>query len=694
MKQSNCQLSLFVILLFAFLYVPNPLKSQSDGDKYFFAKDFPHNGEVYRITASRNGSGIDFMVTKDSQKDSFNMVALNSLPVFTLQLESIFKKFKTNEEEFKPLSDLLDNMLTDLSTKMIDTTFTMTDGLKKSFHAQFNKMVELKGCDAVFAERQAFNTVLENEDHETITSFFENERLFCEDNVAVQEEAEEKSIRQLAGTLYEGIIKNSLVDPNDATKAGSIIVEEKVKIFDCEKDSAAVQEYAKLEKDRLVKEVTAQMLDVHFKKDPGSVVFEAEDPDMEHLKKLKLQKIKEELQRDSAIVANIAEATTKKISTKYFIGDQCNLYFEVDSVEFEFENGGLHNVKALGTINGIPQLFENYYPMSFSTKLAINREDGYNMRSAWGRNKMVINTRDLFKYNYHQSNRNENYAPKDQVVTVKPSRQGVLLYKERTSEILKAKVFTDLVGLDDEQPNGLIQTEFSKPVNLNTKPWGIFGKYQSSYLIVLNKMEPLLTFNKIEQDEKSIPITKKGDNSVVTYSDVLRYRKASLGVDVEAIQLSIPSLHSVFSITGGLHYSLITFEQEFENTTTNGDTVMIETNSFTNLARDVGFGIHWQINASDKYQFRLSYSPRYMRLFGNDDPNKDIIPVANLRASEPVDATDRTERFQLFEFLASAQLSARGDLFLRGRYNFLKDNTNQNFFQIQLGYSFFFFSQN
>lgn len=693
MKQSNSQLSLLVILLFAFLYVPIPLDGQLNGDKYFFAKDFPHNGEVYRITASRDGSGIDFMITKGSQKDSFNMVALNSLPVFTLQLETVFKKFRTDSDEYEPLSSSLNNMLTDLSTKMSDTTFTMTDGLKKSFHSQINKLVQLQGCDAVFAERPAFNTVLENEDHETITSFFENERLFCEDNVIAQEEAEAKSIRQLAGTLYEGIIKNSLVDPNDATKAGSIIVEEKVKIFDCEKDSSAVMEYTNFEDEKLLQEVTSRMLDTHFKKDKGTVVFKADDPDAALLEKLLGAKDKEQKQRDSSLVASIVEASAARVAS-YLINGNCNLYFDVDSVEFEFENGGLYNVKALGTINGIPQLFENYYPFSFSTKLAINSEDGYNMRSAWGRNKMVINTRDLFKYNYYQSNRNENYAPRDQVVTVKPSRQGVLLYKERTSEILKAKVFTDLVGLDDEQPNGLIQTEFSKPVNLNTKPWGIFGKYQSSYLILLNKMEPTLTFNKIEQDEKSIPITKKGDNSVVTYSDVLRYRKASLGVDVEALQLSIPSLHSIFSVTGGLHYSLITFEQDVENTAANGDTVMIETNSFTNLARDVGFGIHWQINASDKYQFKLSYSPRYMRLFGNDDPQKDIIPVVNLRASDQVDATDRTERYQLFEFLASAQLSDRGDLFLRGRYNFLKNNTNQNFFQIQLGYSFFFFSQN
>ena len=693
MKQSNCQLSLLLIFIFIILPIENTLLAQSNGDKYFYAKDFPHNGEVYKITATREGSGIDFMVTKGSQRDSFNMVALNSLPVFTLQLEQIFKKFKTNEEEFKPLSDLLDNMLTDLNSKMSDSTFTMTDGLKKSFHAQFNKMVEMQGCDAVFAERQPLNNILNNEDHESITAFFKNERLFCEDNVATKEEANAKSIRQLAGTLYEGIIKNSLVDPNDATKAGSIIVEEKVKILDCEKDSAAVMEYTNFEDEKLLQDVTSRMLDTHFKKDKGTVVFKADDPDAALLEKLKSAKDKEQEQRDSSLVASIVEASASRIAS-YLINGNCNLYFVVDSVEFEFENGGLQNVKALGTINGVPQLFENYYPFSFSTKLSINPKNGYNLRSGWGKNRMLVNTRDLFKYNYHQSNRNENYAPKDQVVIVKPSRQGVLLYKERTSEILKAKVFTDLVGLDDEQPNGLIQTEFSKPVNLNTKPWGIFGKYQSSYLIVLNKMEPVLTFNKIEQDEKSIPITKKGDNSVVTYSDVLRYRKASLGVDIEALQLSIPSLHSVFSVSGGLHYSLITFQQETESASTNGDTLMIEANSFTNLARDVGLGIHWQINASDKYQFRLTYSPRYMRLFGNDDPDKDIVPVVNLRASEPVDATDRSERFQLFEFLASAQLSDRGDLFLRGRYNFLQNNTNQNFFQIQLGYSFFFFSQN
>ncbi len=307
----------------------------------------------------------------------------------------------------------------------------------------------------------------------------------------------------------------------------------------------------------------------------------------------------------------------------------------------------------------------------------------------------MIEVRDLFFYNYNLLLRTENYSPKDQTLYVIPTESGKLVFKERTSEILKAKVFTDFIGLNGNDPNGLVQLEFSKPVNIVTKVFP-FSRYNSFYVIFLNRFEPKFTLNKLEDDDSELAIKLVDTFRVANYNDVMRYKRASLGFRIEAIRFGLPAFQSVFSIAYEHNYNIVRFSEEVSEKLPDTDSTLVSTNIFSNLTRDLGIVFKWDINPSDKYQFSLSYARKIFKFYPNDvDP---IIPVTNQKDAKfetrKFDGSPDSESYHTFEFLASAQLSKRGELFFRGRYHFLNENKNQNYFQTQLGYSFYFFKEN
>ena len=75
---------------------------------------------------------------------------------------------------------------------------------------------------------------------------------------------------------------------------------------------------------------------------------------------------------------------------------------------------------------------------------------------------------DVFRNDYRLLNQTANYSPKDQVICIRPGEKGKVIKKEKVTNILKAKVFSDFVGFNSSKPNGLIQTEVSHRFYFNT----------------------------------------------------------------------------------------------------------------------------------------------------------------------------------------------------------------------------------
>ena len=120
-----------------------------------------------------------------------------------------------------------------------------------------------------------------------------------------------------------------------------------------------------------------------------------------------------------------------------------------------------------GRIDDVPLKFTNYIPIAFSTKKHYDQLDK-GMYHLWEEHhdEYVIRLDELIKYNENLRLDTRGYNPKDTVMFFKTPAVNKPVYRERSSRILKAKIFSDFVGLDETEPNGLIQTEISKKIDL------------------------------------------------------------------------------------------------------------------------------------------------------------------------------------------------------------------------------------
>jgi len=641
----------------------------------FYSKDFSFENEVFRISVKNENNLFKFSLLYENQNKSFDLVSLNDDLVFHLKLSSTMQSVITaKKENYDSLSNVLNDSLSNLKASILsDRNYSLDKNYLATYKNIIDQLASIKGCDSVFFNRPLMAFCINKDSSDNVYKIFENFKEGCLSSSEKLSEEKEKKLLELSLKLIKEIRNKSRITRDDASEAGSITVRRKVEIRTDETQSNYSEKVKEFEKSI---KIWSESLYVD---DPRRKTYEQFEKKTEDTG---------ENQNQNILASN--QNTTD--------------YVEIDSVQFEFESDQLKNIKAVGKYKGFPIIFTNSYPISFSTKSDGN--SGISLFSEGFGPIRIINSNELFFYNFNLLNFTENYAPKDQTIFVKPNSRGQVLFKEKNTEILKTKVFTDFVGMNSNEPNGLLQLEFSKPISMRTKVIP-FNEYSKNYTLFLGKIEPIFTLNKIEEDEDELPVIKSNNKPLISFNDILKYRRASLGTELSFFKVGIPSLHSEFSILTDINFSLV--DIAWQDTVTSVVQTIIETDSvlnvqsdnitehrFTHLTRDIGLTLQWDIFPSDKYQLSLRYSYKWFKFYPKDDV-EPIIPFVNLnklesQSIEDIDKLDVTETYHTFELLGTARLSKKGDLFIRGRYNFFDRNVRQQFFQIQFGYSYFFFA--
>ena len=179
---------------------------------------------------------------------------------------------------------------------------------------------------------------------------------------------------------------------------------------------------------------------------------------------------------------------------------------DVDSLVIEFYDGTIKDMCLFThTSCGAIVIFSNLMPISFSSKYDITK-----LSARSDRNRKLY----AYKIYYNQGHfenppttpfvyidevldyvrfiklLTEDYSPSNQVVTVKPGQPLMQLEKETTSQIVEARIYSDLVGIDDDQPNGLIQVEAWKKLMLNTKNFAVFPESEPNSVIRKSAKHP------------------------------------------------------------------------------------------------------------------------------------------------------------------------------------------------------------
>lgn len=362
--------------------------------------------------------------------------------------------------------------------------------------------------------------------------------------------------------------------------------------------------------------------------------------------------------------------------------ENTSLDYLIKKVEIQFADGGINNilVEALSPNENNPNnvaKFRNNSPISISSKFDPENftkflllHDG--ATGMLGSDKFYsIKLHELLRYDIILENNKEDYSPQDTIITLTPSIFSAEVLKDKTSKILTARTFTDLVGIDDQQPNGLIQIEVFRKFNFMTR------RYQQTRTIndgILTYIQPMFALTKIEENKRFLSINNAPNiqNSfIINPIEILRYQQFNFGIDLNIYNVNFPDVKS--KIFFDIHYDLGRTTLTFEESETSNILTRLNYSTY-------GSTIYYQILPDSRFGFKSGYDVRYQSVHAKEIslPDNKKVPLIN----------DDLKWYGTYWFLGNFKTNPNSELFFRLRYHHRYQESESNFLEIQLGASF------
>jgi hypothetical protein len=412
-------------------------------------------------------------------------------------------------------------------------------------------------------------------------------------------------------------------------------------------------------------------------------------------------------------------------SSNYYQGTLSRLLVRhyIHRVEAETDEGALKNIsvylvapdslKQLGVSPRKFLIFKNQFPISISGKFDYEKFSKinlycYNCSGIDGLSR-YIKLSDLAILDIVYENDKEDYSPSNRVFSATPSNPIVELKKERRSRILEIAAFTDFVGLDKNEPNGLIQFEVKRRININTKhrllvrgkknvellsqidlgevyvspspkktnadiEYDIRSrkdstsiktivipnkKFRSPYFNFLSYIEPKLLFSKLEENNRFLD-SAKAVGGVIDPLSLYQFQLASFGLNLQILRFSFPQIKLQWNFLNTAVYWGRT--RVALSTDTTGPSVALNTKNWE-------FGSNVTFRPDNRWGASLGFAY--------------ILPAI---WNSEYQLTTKNGLFQ-YQFDSWLRTGDDGKLFFRYRWTFENKNRNSNFTQIQLGYS-------
>ena len=374
-------------------------------------------------------------------------------------------------------------------------------------------------------------------------------------------------------------------------------------------------------------------------------------------------------------------------------------YAKINKIEMQFERGFIEAIKVWITLGSSEFIFENIYAIGFSsvnnyknlayTKLFIRNgsKDNYNY---------YIYASDIFRnYDNRLNNYTRDYSPADTSFSLNPAEYPeITLRKEKYINLIDAKLYGDLTGIDDTKPNGLLQIEVSKRFNINTsriQPGG--NRSDFGYF---NYFELFGSLSKIEQNNKQLILHNAGiinngniiSPNYATNLDFLRYENYSTGINVGLMLFDMPDNKFTAYLDFGIKYghtiiadsvfiaSSNNFLKKFDNT--------LEAHTLTFQFPKISIELFPESRITPKISWQLNST----RLFSNNQ-FKQIVSY------EKSDLTDfllekrarLSNQYEMFVKIAPNK-DYSSNIFLRFRFFTQFSDANTSFSQFQIGYAY------
>lgn len=382
-----------------------------------------------------------------------------------------------------------------------------------------------------------------------------------------------------------------------------------------------------------------------------------------------------------------------------------NLY-KIKDVQLQFEKGFLERVQITVEVNGRDQIFENIYAIGFSSPAdykALSRQKLFirnNYLTDDNAPHYIYLGDVLQNYDNELNNYTRDYSPADTSLRVKPEENGfVVLYKERLVNLFEAKVYTDLIGVLQEEPNGLIQIEMERRFNLLTTRKQLSSKRMD--VGFLNYMTVSATVSKIENKQRKLIL--QNDNvlqnnqlispSFATNLDFRRYENFGLQTEFNLFLWDYPDGKTMFYFDPGFRYSFTPVQDSVRSFSDSLGTLMagpevrdLNAHLFTLYPK-----FTFEFFAERRYGFSMSYQFNHSWLFSNNQYKQVRSYEKGDNSLLPIERSSRnSHQIDLFLRIEPNPKSSNGKIFARARFFMQQGDVNTFFSQIQIGYAYNF----
>ncbi len=314
---------------------------------------------------------------------------------------------------------------------------------------------------------------------------------------------------------------------------------------------------------------------------------------------------------------------------------------------------------------------------------------------------------DFLKYEYLLVNFRRDYSPKNDTFKLKESVRKLKVKKTKTFKILKAKVYTDFIGLANNSPNGIFQTEVAKKIPLITKRLvtkkRILKKIRSKNSHFMNFgflsfINPNISITKFESKDKLMPINyldrlvneKYKPIKYQSTVSILRHEVFNVGVDLNLLLLDIPRWKVTFSINSGYKHGITAAKDSIRHF--NASERVYEYTSQMNRRNLYTNRVYGEAKAEffsdERFGFDLFWRSNWLFLADNE-----ILQVQNNQAflilKTPFEERDNNIHQTGMEIFFRPFEGRSGYAYFRSAYNVHRNYWRTNFLEVQLGYSFY-----
>ncbi len=305
------------------------------------------------------------------------------------------------------------------------------------------------------------------------------------------------------------------------------------------------------------------------------------------------------------------------------------------------------------------------------------------LKAEESKKSLRLDVNDVIRYVKKVDVNANDISPVPQLVILDENEKETKLFREESSKLFEAVVYTDFLGVfDEENPNGIIQTEINKEFNIGSKRFDFLPAFIEA-IGFFNYFTAQFQFSKIEKNNKfllpSVYESFDVDNNPTSESyyspiSIYQYRNYSIGGNLNILFMENQNAKISTTLDAGFLFGRSGIKDTAEQ---------VEGRFVNNIELPVE--LKFRILPERRFSFIISDRLSWFELLDSKE---------NFRSIEDNKITSRNHFLNTFNVGMNLDISSSGKLFLRYKLIHELDNINANFSQLQFGYSFYLLQKN